>query len=229
MRRGLRRWLVAVLPLVVVLLSAPAASTATLTAGRSLGTNVFATGSWYFLHNNPTPPTGNTSAVNNLSMTATAPTQTTLYNYDTNADSVAGRRIQKSGSGAGDATLAHYANWRSAAFASARTIAGSVVLRISSGISGFTLNTQGVLVAYLRDFNPTNSKYVEIANATLTDANWQAGSITWVEKRISIPVGSYAVASGHVLEVKVETTAASSSDMLIAYDATGYPSALSLP
>ncbi len=229
MKQGLRRRLLAVLLPVAVLLSAPTASSATLTASRAVVANTFATGSWYFLHNNPTPPAGNTSAVNNLSMTVTAPTQPTLYNYDTNADAVAGRRIQKSGSGAGETNLARYANWRSGAFAAARTIAGTVVLRISSGVTGFSLNGQGVLVAYLRDFNPTNSKYVEIANATLTDANWQAGSSTWVEKRIAIPVGSYALASGHVLEAKVETTAASSNDMIIAYDTTVYPSALSLP
>jgi hypothetical protein len=223
------RRLVAIVALAAILLAAPTPSAATLTSSRVLGANAFATGAWYFLHNNPTPPTANTSAVNNLSMNATTPTAATLYNYDTNADSLTGRRIQKSGTGAADSTLAHYANWRSASFASARSLSGSAVLRIWSGISGFTLNARGVLVVYLRDYNPTSATYVEIANATLTDANWQAGSSTWVLKRITVPVSSYTLPSGHVLEVKVETTAASSANMVIAYDTTAYPSALSLP
>lgn len=202
---------------------------ARLTASAVLGANPFTTGTWYFLHNYPTPPTGPTTAQNNLTMNATTPTQATLYNYDTAADSLAGRRLLKSGTGPGDATLTRYANWRSAAFASAKTINGTVVLSIWSGISGFTLNAQGTIVAYLRDFNPSTSAYVEIANATLTDANWQAGSPSWVLKRINIAVTSYLLAAGHVLEVKVETTAASSANMVIAYDTTGYPSALSVP
>ena len=205
------------------------ASQATLTSSVVLGANTFATGTWYFLHNSPTPPTGNTTAVNNLTMNATTPTQATLYNYDTAADSLPGRRLLKSGTGPTDATLTRYANWRSAAFASAKTINGTVVLSLWSGISGFTLNAQGTIVAYLRDFNPSTSAYVEIANATLTDANWQAGTASWVLKRINIAVTSYAMAAGHVLEVKVETTAASSANMVIAYDTTGFPSALSVP
>ena len=204
-------------------------SQATLTSSLVLGANTFTTGTWYFLHNSPTPPTGNTTAVNNLTMNATTPTQATLYNYDTAADSLPGRRLLKSGTGPTDATLTRYANWRSAAFASAKTINGTVVLSLWSGISGFTLNAQGTIVAYLRDFNPSGSTYVEIANATLTDANWQAGTANWVLKRINIAVSNYALAVGHVLEVKVETTAASSANMVIAYDTTGYPSALSVP
>ena len=204
-------------------------SAATLTSTSSLAANVFGTGAWYFLHNSPTPPTGTTTAVNNLAMGTPTPTQATLYNYDTNQDSLAGRVITKSGTGAGDATLAHYANWRTAAFASSQLVNGSVTVHIWSGITGFPLAQKGVLIAYLRDFNPILSTYVEIANATLTDANWQAGSATWVQKSIVIPVANYTIPGGHRLELKVETTSASYANMVIAYDTTGYPSALSLP
>ena len=191
--------------------------------------NTVRTASWYFLHNSPTPPTANTAAVANLAMDTTTPTQATLYNYDTNADSLAGRRIQKSGTGPGDTTLARYANWRSAAFTSARSISGTAVLRIWAGITGFPLNKQGVLIVYLRDYNPTAGTYAEIANATLTDANWQGGVASWVQKSIAIPISSYTVPSTHRLEVKLETTAAASSNMVIAYDTTVYPASLSLP
>lgn len=204
-------------------------SRATLSASRGQAANTLVTQTWYFLHNSPSPPTANTAAVANLAMNATPPTQATLYNYDTAADSLPGRRLLKSGTGADDTTLTRYANWRTATLSSAKTVTGTVTLRIWCGVTGFPLSTAGSLVVYLRDFNPTNSKYTEIANSTLTDPNWQAGAATWVEKRIAVSVSSYSIPSGHQLEVKLEATAAAAADMVIAYDTIVYPSALSVP
>jgi hypothetical protein len=219
----------AVLAALVVCASRPTASLALIGSSRSLTGNAFVTGTWYFLHNSPTPPTANTTAVANLTMTSTVSTQATLYNYDTNADSLAGRRIQRSGTGAGDTTLARYVNWLSPAFASARVVSGTVTIRIWAGVTGFPLNVTGVLVAYLRDYNPSGKTYTEIANATLSDPNFQQGAATWVQKTIAVNVGSYTIASGHQLELKIETTAAAYANMIVAYDTTGYPAALSLP
>jgi hypothetical protein len=58
--------------------------------------NTFATGSWgtrttWYLHDNPTPPTGDTAAQFNRAFDAEAPTATTLFNYKTNCESRAGR------------------------------------------------------------------------------------------------------------------------------------------
>ena len=201
-----------------------------LTAAATVGNCTLTTRTWFFLHNNPTPPVGNTNAVANLAMDALlVPSQATLYNYDANADSLAGRRIQKSATGPGDTTLARYVNWRTAAFTAARTISGTVTLRLWSGITGFPLNQRGVLIAYLRDYNPSNGQYVEIANATLDQANWQAGTANWVLKQIDISVASYTLAVGRVLEVKVVTNANASANMVVAYDTTSYMSLLSIP
>lgn len=211
-------------------LLAPSISLAQMTATVSLAGNTLTTPrTWYFLHNSPTPPTGNTTAVNNLTMTSTSSTQATLYNYDTAADSLPGRRLLKSGTGAGDTTLTHYVNWQTATLVSALTINGAVVVRIWSGITGFPLNQQGVLIAYLRDYNVATATYTEIANATLTDADWQQGSTTWVLSRITVNVTNYTVAIAHRLEVKLETIAAASANMVVAYDTTAYPSSIGLP
>lgn len=48
---------------------------------------------YYYLHNNPTPPVGNTTAQADLLMNTTAPTSGTLYNYDTDRDSELGIRL----------------------------------------------------------------------------------------------------------------------------------------
>jgi hypothetical protein len=207
----------------------PGPSLALVGSSRTLSGNTFVTGTWYFLHNNPTPPTANTIAQADLTVTGTVSTQATLYNYDTNADSIAGRQIQKSGSGAGDTTLARYANWQTPAFATARTISGTVTVRIWAGVTGFPLGVMGVLVAYLRDFRPQGSKYTEIANATLSDGNFQHCVAGWVQKTITVSVAGYTVPAGDQLELKIETTSAAYANMILAYDTTLYPAVLSLP
>jgi hypothetical protein len=207
----------------------PPLSLARFSVTSSVPMNTLRAGTWYILHNIPTPPIGTTTAQIDLTMNATLSTQATLFNYDTNADAIAGRRIQRTGTGPGDTTLARYANWRSPTFAAARTISGTVVVRIWAGITGFPLNSTGTLVVYLRDLKISNGTYVEIANATLTDANFQGGVGSWVMKTISIPVASYSMAANHQLELKIETTAASSADMVIAYDTTAFPAALVIP
>jgi hypothetical protein len=196
---------------------------------QAAASGTVATRTWFFLHHTPSPPTGNTTAQANLSMTTAPPTASTLYNYDTNLDSLAGRRIRRNGTGVGDTTLARYANWRSPAFSTATTISGTVTLRVWTGVAGFPLNTRGVLVAYLRDYNPATNAYTTIASATLNQADWQGGVAGWVEKRISIPVTSYSLAAGRRLELKIQAPAAAPSDMVIAYDTTTYPSILGLP
>jgi hypothetical protein len=234
-----RRVLAATLLAVVAATSFAAGRGATTLAlwntSASVTGNTFTTGTWsvattYYLHNRPTPPTGNTTAQANLSMTVVVPTAGTLYNYDSNYNNTAGRRLQRSGSGAGDTRLNYMTNWLSPAFATAHAMNGQVVLDFWSGVgANFRLNAEGVIVAYLRDYNPGTGTYTEIANATLTDADWQHGVRDWVRKQLSIGVSGYVVPAGHQLELKLETAAAADANMQEAYDAAAYPSSLTVP
>ncbi|MFC2001120.1 hypothetical protein ACFLUZ_01285 [Chloroflexota bacterium] len=65
-----------------------------------------------FPHNNPTPPVGDTEDQANLSLSYTAPTATTLYNYDTNNDNDPGRWIQQSWCYVWETDMDEYQNWR---------------------------------------------------------------------------------------------------------------------
>jgi hypothetical protein len=221
-------WRALLLMAVLALVGGTSVSDARFTS-QVLSAGTLGTRTWFFLHNNPSPPTGNTTAQANLSMNAAAPTASTLFNYDTNADTLPGRRIQRNGSGPADANLGRYANWRSAPFSSARTIAGTVTLRIWTAVTGFRLETRGVLVAYLRDRDPVTNTYVTIASATLDEADWQGGVADWVEKRMSIPVTGYTLAAGRQLELKLQAPAAAPRHMMIAYDTTARASILGLP
>jgi len=200
----------------------------------AVGSNTFTTGSWaiaivYQLHNNPTPPTGNTNMQASLPMDVTTPVAVTLYNYDQDRDAYPGRLVLKGASGASESDLTKYQNWRSAQLASPLAIDGSVTLDFWSAIKDFGTNKRGSVTAYLRDFNPASSTYTEIANATLTVSNWQGGSGSWVLKSLSISVSNYTLATGRRLELKLIVTGLSDDEMWFAYDTVTYPSSLTLP
>ena len=188
----------------------------------TVGANGFTAGTWaYYLHNNPTPPTANTTAQYNLTMTTTVPTAATLFNYDKNNANRPGRGITRNNPpSAGLATAYRYVNWRTPALATALTLTGTVTVDLWSATNTATANRTGSLIAYLRDYNPATGTYVEIANATYTGA--YAVGRTYYERPILVAVApAYSLVAGHMLEVKVESpTATSQNNMLVAYDTT---------
>jgi len=184
--------------------------------------------SGYYLHNNPTPATGATTAQSGLGMTLTYPDNTTLWDYDSDIDSTVGRTIAKGGSGAGETDISLYQNWLSPVLAADTSIDGNVVVEIWGAAQGFSSTSSGELILYLRDFN--GSTYTEIASTTISASAWDsAASGTWVKKAGEISVSNYTVSNGNQIELKITVGAGSSGGMMIAYDATLYPSVLVLP
>ena len=226
--RGLRRGALLILALSAAYLFAAGAgsSLARFNGGSASGANAITAGIWaYYLHNNPTPPTANTTAQYNLTMTAVVPTAATLYNYDTNNANRAGRGITRNNPPSpGLLTAYRYVNWRTPAFASAFALGTTVTVNIWSATNVATANRTGSLIVYLRDYNPTAGTYVEIANNTRT-ATYAAGR-TWYNTPITVAVApGTTLAVGHMLEVKIESpTATSQNNMLVAYDTQTYPS-----
>ena len=175
---------------------------------------------WY-LHNNPTPPTGDTTSQADLPMDQSSPTATTLYNYDTDRDGDAGRVIAKGGSGASEIDLGKMQNWRTAALTADECINGTVTVTLWAAIKDYGLGKAGEIVVYLRDYN--GSTYTEIGNGSVFNADWQGGSSTWVQATVNIPGLSYTIPSGNVIEVKLVVGGQSGDDMWIAYDTAAYP------
>ena len=167
--RRLRVPLVLTLALATLLAQA-GSSLALFTESKAAAANTFSGGTWaFYLHNNPTPPTANTTAQVNLAMNATVPTAATLYQYSTDCAARAGRRLTRAAPSPTQATVCDYVNWRTAAQTAAMTLSGTVTLDIWATTDTTNTNRTGVLVAYLRDYNPTGGTYVEIANATDTN------------------------------------------------------------
>ena len=92
---------------------------ALLTDTQAVSSNTFTTAncfgrSWH-LHNNPSPPTGDTSSQAVLSIDWTSPTATTLYNYDTDRDGDVGLYMAKGGGGPTESDASKMQVWRTAA------------------------------------------------------------------------------------------------------------------
>lgn len=207
------------------------AAQALFTDAAGVTGNSFSTGQWvfdYYLHNNPTPPTGNTVSQTNLPLTTVSPSAATLYNYDTNRDAAAGLLVIRGASGPDEADTAKYQNWRTGALSQDLTISGDVVLTFWSGTQNFAQNKRGSVSAYLRDFD--GSTLTVIAYNTLTVNNWQGGSSTWVQYTLTLPGVSYTVPAGHQLDLRLYVPGPPSSqvDMWFAYDTVAYPSRLTI-
>jgi predicted ribosomally synthesized peptide with SipW-like signal peptide len=183
----------------------------------------------YWLHNNPTPPSGNTNMQANLVMNTTAPTATTLFNYDADQDTAAGRLLLRGGGGAGETDLSQYQNWRGpTAGLFGQSINGTVTVEFWSAMRNFTSGTAGEVRVFLRDFDTAGLLSTEIANTTIAAADWQGGSTGWVKKTATFNVTAVLLV-GHKLEVKLIVGAGAADDMWLAYDTTVYRSRVRLP
>ena len=178
------------------------------------------------LHNNPSPPTGDTTSSQGLPLDTIGPTATTLYNYDTDRDGDVGRLLQKGGIGAGESDTTKYISWRSGVFPDGKCFLGDVTIDLWSGMKTFA-QVGGDLTVYLRDYN--GSIYTEIGNVTLSEANWQGGSTSWVKKSLAVSALDYAIPAGNELEVKFVLDIGAGDDMWLAYDTTTYVSTVTVP
>ena len=221
----MRRSIVLAVLLVGLLAARPATgSLAQLTAAASIGGSSLTAGGWVlYLHNAPTPPTAATKAQFGLSMTTTASTQATLQNYDSDCDSVAGRELLRGTALATETGLCKYASWRTSTYAAARPIKGVVTLRTWCRKTG-SGGTNPSLTAYLRDYDPTTTTYVELGAAsgavvTNSGSAFAQLALTWT-LATSVP-------AGHQLELKL-VAGGGTLDANLAYDTTGQLSRLVL-
>jgi len=180
----------------------------------------------FYLHNDPSPPVGDTTSQPALPMDFELPTASILYNYDTNRDASPGLLIAKGGSGVYENNPVKYQAWRTPEFAEAMFISGEASLKLWSAMKNFEEDNGGAVTVYLRDFDGWG--YVELGSGTLTDAPWQAGGPSWVLNTITFSAGPYLVASGHKLEMKLIVEGSSDDDMWFAYDSNSEKSRITV-
>jgi hypothetical protein len=143
----------------------------------------------YYLHNNPTPPEGDTDAQANLPMDEDNPTAEFFYNYDQNYDSNPGRRIEQSSGGPDGLELKEYQNWLTPPFNEETYFAGTAIVNLYISPDGFNFDNACSFRVYLRDYNPVNETYTEIASA-----DYEIGEEEWVQMwQPTAPEGKYRI------------------------------------
>ena len=181
-----------------------------------------------YLHNNPTPPTGDTAPQAVLPLDESAPTSTTtLYKYSLPSNNP-GLVLKGTAAGLAETDTTKYQVWRTGALASPMTIVGDVFIELWGAIRQFQQNQAGAATLYLRDFD--GGAYTEIGSGSVFADDWQMGSNTFVKRVVMIPDLDYTVPAGHELEARLITdTVKASKDMWFAYDTELYPTVIKFP
>ena len=179
---------------------------------------------YFYLHNRATPPSGDTPAMAGLPLNETAPTASTLYNYDNDRDVSAGLGVLR-----GDAnTVAdtEFQEWVSAAFPSSAQISGSMRIGVYATAQVFAAGKSMTVVGLVKSLNPSTSATEDIGGlvtSVLTSTS------SWTEVTIQLPTVSYVIPNGHKLVVRLQFATNSGVAGMLAYDTTLYPSYILVP
>ena len=182
-----------------------------------------ALGDCRFLHNNPSPPSGNTSSQVALPMDTGLPMSETLYNYDEDRDSSPGLKLVRTNQGLSETIPARFQAWRTDSLNSDLIITGDVLINLWGALVPPNSGDTGIVLTYLRDYDGVDS-YTEIGEGAVFARDWQSGSSSFVERVVLIPNIGYTVPAGHELEVRLVVDDASNEDMEFAFDTENFPS-----
>ncbi|MDQ3958077.1 MAG: hypothetical protein M3273_07120, partial [Actinomycetota bacterium] len=184
-----------------------------------------------YLHNYPTPPTGDTAGTRSLPMDGTAPTATTLYEY--NVDEFSGGRSGRyvhrgSITGQTESNLRYMINWVFQApqeMVLTGTAVGGIWISQKDGC-----NLPGHFHLWLRTKNnaATDSGTLIASGEGPVPASGGSPPCGWGLVPISMPV-STTVPAGTWVELKLTVDNADRDAAMVAYDTTSYASYLDLP
>lgn len=176
-----------------------------------------------FLHNFPTPPTGDTASQLLLTLEGGLPSATTLFNYDNDRDSEPGLILLRSQNGLSESLTTKYQVWRTGVLETPTVISGDVLIDLFAALTPVTQGQVGIVIAYLRDFDGIS--HTEIGSGAVFARDWQSGATGFVERMALVKDIAYTIPAGHELEVRLQIDIASQQEMTLAYD-TGQHSSL---
>jgi hypothetical protein len=182
-----------------------------------------------YLHNYPTPPTGNTSARKHLSMNPTEPTATTLYKYSTNYYTAQpGRWVDNRTVSHTESSTSRMANWIYQLPATAN-LAGNAELQTWVAARDFRCDKTVTFKAFLRrKTSATTDSGTLLATATGTSPPQASAPCNFRLATVTLPVNA-TVPAGAWLELKLAVNYETGTDGLFAYDTSANRSFLKLP
>jgi hypothetical protein len=227
-RPGLLRSLAAGLVPVVVALSLPVGY-ATFTATTGSTANTFTAAApppppqttWY-LHADPTPPSGPTDARDPLPMDATPPTATVLHNYDQDRDDGPGLLLVK-GPGLNDTNPNRTQRWAGPVTTAPSVVQGAADVILWSATADFSDRRRGAIVVGLYDCDAGLASCTLLSNGGANARPWPA---EWSPITVDLGTVDHTLAAGRRLMVKLAVQGSAERDLRFAYDTVDHPARL---
>jgi hypothetical protein len=191
-----------------------------------------------YLHNYPTPPTADTTARKDLSMSPADPTATTLYKYSTDYynTNYQGRFVERRSTSSSESSRRYMVNWvHQVAGPSPLGLSGDVKLNIWVAVRDFRCDRTLSFKVFLRDKSSattSSGSTFETVTATSPSPNpfGPNGSCGFRLAEVTVPVSpSRTISVGRWLEVKLTVNTSTGYGGLFAYDTTANTSFLKLP
>ncbi|HEX2058309.1 MAG TPA: hypothetical protein VHI71_08065, partial [Actinomycetota bacterium] len=217
LRTLVRQGAALLLALALVLVVVPSFSSSARAAGLRL-----------YLHNYPTPPSGDTVARRALPMDGTAPTATTLYSYNVDEfDGRSGRYVHRdSANGPTEADLRYMINW-------VFQVPEDMVLN-GNATAGIWITHkdgcvhQGLFHLWLRTKNNASTDAGTLIGSGTGGIPPGASHPCWSLAGVSMPVAT-TIPAGTWLELKITVDDADRDAAMVGYDTTSFASYLDLP
>jgi hypothetical protein len=179
----------------------------------------------YYLHDEPTPPLGDTSARLLLTADHQVPTAQTLYNYSIDLDTDPGRHLDQAGYDKNRTDPSEAVAWRLPPVTDYQHLVGGITVDYWVAQDGFTNGDETKIKWFLRDFDPASGTYTEIEEIEFKREPL-GPSGAWVHVTTVFEGIDYLLAPGHIIELKAEANHANAN---LAYDTVDYPSFVVFP
>lgn len=199
---------------------------ASSSSAQNLLSTAAAPATFFYLKTNGT---SNSNPPLELDLTSTAPTLTTLYNYDTLRDPDNPGLLIAKGTGQGlDEILGSSIQKWTMTTRPSTVLTGAAKVRLWTAMKGFSPTKAGSLTVGLYACNGSvQSCSVVGTPATVTSqGSWSVGSTTWVP--IDVNLGTVSIPTNRFLQLRVTVGTLSSDAMMLAYDTTAYPARITV-
>jgi hypothetical protein len=182
-----------------------------------------------YLHNQATPPAGDTSAQKNMPMNVTAPTATRLHRYSTDLYAAyPGRLVEKTNTSSTQSSTKYMMNW-TYQVSTNTAFNGNAELRLWVALKDHKCDKTPNFKAYLREkSSATTDTGIEFASASATSPPVGNEPCDFRLVTITLPVNR-TITAGKWIELKVTVNESTGESALFAYDTTAHTSLLRLP
>lgn len=200
---------------------APQPASGAYTAATGSTGNVLRTAAYYYLAASGTTDTASSLI---LPLASAVPSQTTLYNYDTDRDGSPGLVLDK-GINLNETDPRKVQRWLMPQNTPV-ALSGTVRVSLWSAMKDFNASKKGSVVVGLYDCNNAGTACALLASTTSTSTgSWSGGSNTWVAKDVILGTINRQTTR---MELRIVVRGASEDAMMFAYDTTTYPSRITV-